>query len=85
MRAQFEATADAFARVVAEEPSQVSDEVQLNFYGLYKQAVSGDAPTAAPWALALRARKKWEAWSALRGLAPEQAMKQYVELETMLR
>jgi len=61
------------------KPSQA---VQLQFYGLYKQATQGDNLNARPWAVQLVAVAKWNAWSACKGLDSATAQAQYTALLT---
>jgi diazepam-binding inhibitor (GABA receptor modulator, acyl-CoA-binding protein) len=56
-----------------------SNQTLLALYGLYKQATVGDNPHPKPGLSDLVGRAKWEAWTALKGLAPEQAMQRYID------
>lgn len=59
-------------------PTQPTN-VQLELYGLYKQATAGDVSTSRPGMLDMRGRAKWDAWSKLKGKSSEEAMEAYVE------
>jgi acyl-CoA-binding protein/broad specificity phosphatase PhoE len=63
--------------------TQASTAQKLRVYALYKQATSGDAAGAQPWAVQVEARAKWDAHSALRGLASSDASAQYVAEVTL--
>ena len=67
----------------AGQPGAPTNAQRLRFYGLFKQASEGDAPSGGgvrPGLLAVVARAKFDAWAALRGVTPEEARRQYVEL-----
>eukprot|EP00796_Vickermania_ingenoplastis_P011981 gene11981-8254_t len=72
---QFERAQQGFGRRAARE----SDATKLKFYGLYKQATVGDVNIPKPWVMDRVGRAKWGAWEALKGLAREEAKKQYVD------
>lgn len=55
----------------------VSDPEKLLIYGLYKQATQGDCGIPAPPASDVKARAKWEAWSANKGVSKMDAMRGY--------
>lgn len=55
----------------------VSDPEKLLIYGLYKQATQGDCGIPAPPASDVKARAKWEAWSANKGVSTMDAMRSY--------
>ena len=61
-----------------------TDNDKLRLYGLYKQAMHGDAPASAPWRFDVAAYAKWQAWDALRSLDAPSARLQYVALVEML-
>ncbi|RNE98207.1 acyl-CoA binding protein, partial [Trypanosoma conorhini] len=74
VRDDFESAQVLFA-VMAK---QVCDGTKLTFYGLYKQATIGDVNVSKPWMMDPVGRAKWDAWSRLRGMSPEEAMRRYV-------
>eukprot|EP01080_Neovahlkampfia_damariscottae_P003075 gene3075-5245_t len=59
-----------------------SKEVILNIYGLYKQSTCGDVNIERPgfFSTDLKAKAKYDAWAAKKGLTKEQAMKEYVQI-----
>jgi acyl-CoA-binding protein len=56
-----------------------SNELKLKMYALYRQANDGDVQGKRPGLLDLIGRAKWDAWSGVKGMSRDQAMKQYVE------
>lgn len=83
-----EAFSAASAFVAAMAASQgavkVSNDVQLQLYGLYKIATEGPCSTPQPSALKMTARAKWQAWNKLGAMPPEEAMEKYIDLVTEL-
>ena len=51
----------------------------LALYALYKQGSTGDNLEKKPGFSDIVARAKWDAWSKLKGTAPEAAMQQYID------
>lgn len=82
LKQQFEQAA-ADSKNLSMKPS---NETLLQLYSLYKQGSIGDAdadPPANPFDFVAKA--KFEAWSALKGKSPEQAMTEYIDLVTKLK
>lgn len=59
-------------------PTQ-STTVQLDLYGLFKQATAGDVSGARPGMFDMRGRAKWDAWEKRKGMSADEAMKAYIE------
>ena len=59
-------------------------EVLLELYGLYKQATTGDVNGKRPGMLDFRARAKYDAWAARKGMSQEDAQKAYIEVVSRL-
>ena len=59
-------------------PEQAS-HVQLNLYGLFKQARFGDASGKRPGVFDVRGRAKYDAWASRKGMTQEDAMMTYIE------
>jgi diazepam-binding inhibitor (GABA receptor modulator, acyl-CoA-binding protein) len=76
LQTQFDA-AVAGSGELTERPDNAT---LLKLYGLYKQATSGDNAQAKPGFGDLVGRAKWDAWSAFKGMAREDAMCQYIDL-----
>jgi acyl-CoA-binding protein len=66
-------------------PERPDNPTLLRLYALYKQATEGDYHGRRPGVFDVVGHAKSEAWEQLRGLAPEDAMRQYVELVEHLR
>jgi len=66
-------------------PEKPNTDVLLSLYSLYKQSTEGDVKGNRPGMLDLVGRKKYDAWAARKGLAPERAMHDYVDLVKKLR
>lgn len=76
------AQAQADVVSLAERPNNAT---LLKLYAWYKQATAGDVHGEAPAAFDLVAKKKYQAWEALRGMDAETAMQSYVdEVERLL-
>lgn len=77
------ATGDEFAtcaKLIEQYVQHLSDEHKSTLYGLYKQALFGDAPEQAPPAWQLLQRAKWDAWHSNRGIPPTEARRRYVAI-----
>ena len=73
----------AQARVKA-LPAEPSNADKLRLYALYKQATAGANTTPKPSMLDFVGGAKWEAWSAVRGMAKAEAEAQYTALVASL-
>jgi acyl-CoA-binding protein len=68
----------------------VSAKERLVLYALYKQATMGDAPSTCDsrrngaFLSAMQDHAKWDAWSRLRGMSQNEAIRTYVELASSL-
>jgi len=67
---------------LAERPD---NDTLLKLYALYKQGSTGDICRACPGFFDFVGMAKHEAWSRLRGMARDEAMRRYVELVQQLR
>ena len=76
LRAAFEA-AVAGSRNLSERPDNAT---LLKLYALYKQATVGDKTDKKPGFSDMIGRAKWDAWAAMKGKSPDEAMKEYVDL-----
>jgi carboxylesterase len=61
------------------------NDTLLALYSLYKQASIGDVRGDRPGALDMVNRAKFDAWSARKGAAREEAMKSYIDLVAKLK
>jgi len=76
LKAEFDA-AVANSKKLSERPDNAT---LLKIYALYKQATVGDNTEKKPGFSDLVGRAKWEAWSGVKGMSNEDAMRQYVDL-----
>ena len=76
------ATAQKEAQSLAERPD---NDTLLELYSFYKQATDGDVGGDKPGAFDFKARAKYEAWEARKGMKREVAMKAYVQLVEHLK
>ncbi|KAL0400579.1 UNVERIFIED_CONTAM: Acyl-CoA-binding domain-containing protein 1 [Sesamum latifolium] len=74
------ATAFVAATAVDRASLKVSNDVQLQLYGLYKIATEGPCSAPQPSALKMTARAKWQAWHKLGAMPPEEAMEKYIDI-----
>lgn len=79
--AAFAHAADAVQRL----PARPDNDTLLKLYALYKQATQGDAHGPKPGFFDFVETAKFEAWSALQGMAPDEAERKYVELVERLQ
>ncbi|KAA8533586.1 hypothetical protein F0562_030980 [Nyssa sinensis] len=81
----FNAATAFVAAAAADRLSQkVSNDVQLQLYGLYKIATEGPCSTPQPSALKMKARAKWQAWQKFGAMPTEEAMQKYIAIVTEL-
>ena len=71
---------DAAVKRVNGLASAPPNNVQLDLYGLYKQATVGDATGKRPGFTDLRGRAKFDAWEGRKGMAKEDAMRAYIKV-----
>lgn len=74
---------EQFAQAQAESknlPERPDNMTLLKIYALYKQGASGDATGERPGMTDFVNRAKFDAWAALKGTSPEDAMQQYIDL-----
>ena len=76
LKADFQnAAKDVMA--LAERPD---NDTMLRLYALYKQGSEGDVSGPKPGFFDFVGTAKYEAWAKLKGTAPEDAQKKYVDL-----
>ena len=81
LQTQFEA-AVAASKTLSERPDNTT---LLKLYALYKQATDGDVEGRRPGFTDMVGRAKYDAWAAIKGTAPADAMSQYVALVESLQ
>jgi acyl-CoA-binding protein len=77
---QFEQAAETL-RHIKERPD---NDTLLRLYALYKQALEGDVHGSQPGFFDFIGTAKQEAWALLKGMSPDEAMRQYVTLVRQL-
>jgi diazepam-binding inhibitor (GABA receptor modulator, acyl-CoA-binding protein) len=80
LQAQFQQAQDD-VNGLSERPD---NETLLRLYALYKQATVGNATGERPGGFDFVKRAKFDAWSELSGMTPENAMREYVQLAAKL-
>ncbi|KAH6822185.1 acyl-CoA binding protein 2 [Perilla frutescens var. hirtella] len=78
------ATAFVAATAADRAALKVSNDVQLQLYGLYKIATEGPCSAPQPSALKMTARAKWQSWQKLGAMPPEEAMEKYIDIVSEL-
>ncbi|HLT13407.1 MAG TPA: acyl-CoA-binding protein [Marinobacter sp.] len=63
----------------AEGDFKPSNELKLEFYGLYKQATEGDVSGKRPGMMDFVGRAKYDAWEKLKGMSSDEAMQKYID------
>lgn len=79
---------DQFAAAQAEVqklPERPDNDTLLELYSFYKQATEGNVSGDKPGAFDFKARAKYEAWEARKGMSREVAMRAYVRLVEHLK
>jgi diazepam-binding inhibitor (GABA receptor modulator, acyl-CoA-binding protein) len=69
--------AAAAVKKLKEDPG---NDVKLQLYALYKQGAEGDVAGKRPGFTDMIGRAKFDAWTKVKGLSKDEAMKKYVEL-----
>ncbi|HRE89122.1 MAG TPA: acyl-CoA-binding protein [Myxococcota bacterium] len=75
IKARFEAAIERSKDLPTQSPT-----TQLELYGLFKQASSGNATGSRPGMFDVRGRAKWDAWEKRKGMSADAAMEAYIEL-----
>ncbi|VVC34340.1 Acyl-CoA-binding protein, ACBP, conserved site,FERM/acyl-CoA-binding protein, 3-helical bundle,Acyl- [Cinara cedri] len=70
---------DEAAEKVKSLTKRPTNEELLLLYGLYKQATIGDNTTSKPGLFDLKAAKKWEFWTNLKGTSKEECQQKYID------
>lgn len=61
------------------------NDTLLKLYAYFKQGSTGDVEGKRPGFTDLVGRAKYDAWAKLKGITPEDAMKQYIDLVDSLK
>jgi len=65
-------------------PARPDNDTMLKLYALFKQATKGDVTGDPPGGFDFVARAKFDAWSAMKGTSANDAMRDYVDLVTLM-
>jgi acyl-CoA-binding protein len=79
LQALFEDAAER-AKILPSQPR----EIQLQLYGLHRQATLGDVTGHRPDVFDSEARARYDAWTRRRGMSSLEAMRAYVDLVAKL-
>jgi diazepam-binding inhibitor (GABA receptor modulating acyl-CoA-binding protein) len=71
---------DAAAGTVLKAKKDPGSDLKLRLYAHYKQATEGDVTGDKPGFTDFVNRAKYDAWSKLKGMGTEDAMKAYIKL-----
>ena len=81
---QFAAAVEKVRAAPADGPLKPSNEMKLKMYALFRQAQDGDVQGKRPGLMDVVGRFKYDAWTALKGMSRDDAMRQYVaEIENL--
>ena len=81
LQKQFEAAA-ADSKNLSERPDS---QTLLEIYALFKQGSAGDVAGSRPGFADMIGRAKYDAWTKVKGLSREDAMRQYIALIESLK
>lgn len=79
MSAQFDKAVSVVQSMPKDGPVKPSQNDQLQFYSLYKQATVGDVNTSRPGMMDFVGKAKWDAWKKVEGKSSDDAKKEYVD------
>ena len=82
IKARFDAAVEYVKNATGDfKPSQ---DLQLEMYGLFKQANSGDVHGKKPGLTDFVGKAKYKSWEKYKGISKEEAMEKYVsKMETL--
>ena len=63
-----------------DKDAKITNEMKLSFYGYFKQITVGPCNVPAPSRLKVVEKAKWDAWSKLKNMKKEDAMKGYIQM-----
>jgi len=76
--AKFEKAVAIVQGLPKDGPVKPTQDQQLKFYSLYKQATIGDVNTKRPGMMDFVGKAKWDAWKGVEGTSKEEAQEKYV-------
>jgi diazepam-binding inhibitor (GABA receptor modulating acyl-CoA-binding protein) len=68
------------SKLIKKSNINISNEIKLNLYKYYKQAVIGDCNVKAPNFLEYEQKMKWTAWNHIKGTDKNKAMNEYISI-----
>ncbi|KAI9618837.1 hypothetical protein H4Q26_012091 [Puccinia striiformis f. sp. tritici PST-130] len=77
---KFEKATEIVKTLPSDGEDKPSQDEQLEFYALFKQATVGDVNSARPGMMDFTGKYKWDAWEKKKGMASEEAKTKYVQL-----
>ncbi|EFP76926.2 hypothetical protein PGT21_004884 [Puccinia graminis f. sp. tritici] len=77
---KFDRATELVKSLPSDGDDKPSQEEQLEFYALFKQATVGDVNSSRPGMMDFTGKYKWDAWKAKEGMKSEEAKTKYVEL-----
>lgn len=80
MSAQFDKAVSIVRSLPPDGSVKPTQDQQLEFYGLFKQATEGDVKGDRPGAFNFAGKYKWDAWKKLEGMSQDEAKAKYVAL-----
>jgi len=80
LNSRFELASDSVKKLA----SRPDNDTMLKLYALFKQGSSGDVSGNKPGFFDFVGVAKYEAWARLKGLSPDDAKQQYIELVSKL-
>lgn len=78
LKQQFEAAVAKVRNAPTDGAFKPGNDYKLKMYALYRQATDGDVQGKRPGMLDLIGRYKYDAWAAVKGLSPDEAMQRYI-------
>lgn len=78
LREHFETVVQKVRNAPPDGPYHPSNETRLRIYALFRQAQDGDVHGKRPGMMDIVGRYKYDAWAALKGMARDEAMRQYI-------
>lgn len=79
LEAAFRSAANDMLRLHPEVAQTIPEEDRLACYKYYKQSTIGNINVPQPQFLDQKANKKWWAWSSVKGMNQDDAMKAYIK------
>ncbi|EJT50221.1 hypothetical protein A1Q1_00522 [Trichosporon asahii var. asahii CBS 2479] len=73
MSAQFDKAVSIVRSLPPDGSVKPTQDQQLEFYGLFKQATEGDVKGDRPGAFNFAGKYKWDAWKKLEGMSQDEA------------